>query len=150
MSVAGLPGTSYQGTLPTAMPSGTKNGANGVSGRSGSALCGVNEFVNQEYDYIVVGGGTAGCVIAARLTENPNVKVGVLEAGSNRMDDPQISTPSLYPTLIGRENYDWCFQSIPVVRFDPVSTIVRDQAHVSLALSRQQDLLHASRQSPGR
>ena len=30
------------------------------------------------------------------------------------MDDPQISTPSLYPSLIGREKYDWCFESEPV------------------------------------
>lgn len=114
MSVTGLPGASHQGTLPTAMPSTATNSGNG---HTGSALCDVDEFVNQDYDYIVVGGGTAGCVVAARLTENPNVKVGVLEAGSNRMEDRQISTPSLYPTLIGREKYDWCFQSIPVVSF---------------------------------
>ncbi|KIW05595.1 uncharacterized protein PV09_03467 [Verruconis gallopava] len=80
---------------------------------SKNALCDVDEFISQSYDYIVVGGGTAGLVVAARLTENPDVKVAVLEAGSNRMDDEQINTPSLYPTLIGREKYDWCYNSIP-------------------------------------
>lgn len=93
------------------MPSAT----NGVNGHSPSALCSIDEFLSQDsYDYIVVGGGTAGLCVAARLTENPNVKVAVLEAGKNLMDDPQISTPSLYPTLIGREKYDWCYQSEPV------------------------------------
>lgn len=77
----------------------------------GPAFCSIDEFLAHEYDYIVVGGGTAGLCIAARLTECPDVKVGVLEAGANRMDDKQISTPSLYPTLIGRDSYDWCFQS---------------------------------------
>lgn len=72
------------------------------------ALCSVKEFVSQDYDYVVVGGGTAGLCVAARLTENSDVKVGVIEAGANRMDDPQVYTPSLYPTLIGREKYDWC------------------------------------------
>lgn len=76
-----------------------------------SALCSVDEFLAQDYDYVVVGGGTAGLAVAARLTEHPDVTVGVLEAGSNRMDDPNVYTPSLYPTLIGREKYDWCFQS---------------------------------------
>ena len=80
---------------------------------SGSALCSLNDFLQHEYDYIVVGGGTAGLCIAARLTESPDVKVGVLEAGSNRIDDPQVYTPSLYPTLIGREKYDWCFETVP-------------------------------------
>lgn len=80
---------------------------------TGPALCSLEEFISQAYDYVVVGGGTAGLVIAARLTENPSVKVGVIEAGQNRMDDKQISTPSLYPTLIGRPEYDWCMQSTP-------------------------------------
>ena len=58
-------------------------------------------------------GGTAGLIVAARLTENPDVKVGVIEAGANHMDDKQICTPCLYPTLIGREKYDWCMTSVP-------------------------------------
>jgi hypothetical protein len=77
------------------------------------ALCSLDDFLRHDYDYLVVGGGTAGLCIAARLTENPDVKVGVLEAGSNRMDDPQVYTPSLYPSLIGREKYDWCFETTP-------------------------------------
>ncbi|KAF2793421.1 GMC oxidoreductase [Melanomma pulvis-pyrius CBS 109.77] len=79
---------------------------------TGPALCSISEFKSLPYDYLVIGGGTAGLVIAARLTENPNVTVGVIEAGSNRMSDKQISTPSLYPSLIGCPEYDWCFSSI--------------------------------------
>jgi len=37
----------------------------------------------------------------------------VLEAGEDRMDDKNVSTPSLYPTLIGRPKYDWCMTSTP-------------------------------------
>lgn len=148
--MTGLSGAAHKGTLPTTMPSGDTNGVKGVKGRSGSALCSVDEFVNQQFDYVVVGGGTAGCVVAARLTENPNVKVGILEAGSNRMDDPQISTPSMYPTLIGREKYDWCFQSIPVVSVGFPRGIGKDTTHASIADRRQQDILYASGKSPRR
>lgn len=66
---------------------GTKNG------HSASALCSVNEFLDQgEFDYIVVGGGTAGLCIAARLTENPDVKVGVLEVRQTE-NETQTITP---------------------------------------------------------
>jgi choline dehydrogenase-like flavoprotein len=91
---------------------GHVNGANGVNGASGSALCSVEEFTSQGYDFVVVGGGTAGLAVAARLTEDPNITVGVLEAGENRMDDPAVSTPGLYPTMIGLPAYDWCMTSV--------------------------------------
>ncbi|KAG0002147.1 hypothetical protein BGZ80_010049 [Entomortierella chlamydospora] len=63
------------------------------------------------YDYIVLGGGTAGCVLAGRLSENPNINVLVLEAGYS--DDISASmTPTLYP-LLWRTDVDWNFQSVP-------------------------------------
>ncbi|KAK5743521.1 hypothetical protein LTR17_002696 [Elasticomyces elasticus] len=85
----------------------------GRTNGNSSALCSVEEFLDHDYDYVIVGGGTAGLCVAARLSENPDVKVGVLETGQNRMDDPNISTPSLYPTLIGRKQYDYCYVSEP-------------------------------------
>jgi len=81
----------------------------------GSALCTVEEFIAQDFDYVMIGGGTAGLCIAARLTENPNVKVGVLEVGESRMDDRQVLTPSLFPTLPGRKEYDWMMNTVPQV-----------------------------------
>lgn len=67
---------------------GHANGhANGhTNGNSSSAICSVKEFTEQNFDYVVVGGGTAGLCVAARLSENPDVKVGVIEAGADRMD----------------------------------------------------------------
>lgn len=84
-----------------AATNGVNGHTNGVNGDSGSGvLCNVREFTSQQYDYVVIGGGTAGCVVAARLTENPNITVGVIEAGQNRMDDANVATPSLYPTMV--------------------------------------------------
>ena len=94
---------------------GANGHSNGVNGHSGSALCSVDEFTSQSYDFVVIGGGTAGLVVAARLTENPNVTVGVIEAGENLMEDKNVSTPSNYPAMIGREKYDWCMTSVPQV-----------------------------------
>jgi choline dehydrogenase-like flavoprotein len=95
------------------MPSTTTNGTNGGNGRPSSALCSIEEFISHSYDYVVIGGGTAGLCVAARLTEDPDVHVGVLEAGENRLDDKNVLTPSLFPTLPGRPEYDWMMESIP-------------------------------------
>jgi hypothetical protein len=95
------------------------NGADSVNGANGSqksALVSVDEFVGQSYDYVICGGGTAGLVIAARLTENPDVTVGVIEAGKNRLDDPLVDMPAMFLQMLGNKEYDYAWNTIPQVR----------------------------------
>ena len=76
-------------------------------------LCTVQEFLDTKFDYLIAGGGTAGLALAARLSEDPCVLVGVLEAGEARIDDPNILTPLLFTKLAGNEEYDWMMKTIP-------------------------------------
>jgi choline dehydrogenase-like flavoprotein len=75
------------------------------------------EGVRQQYDYIVVGGGTSGLVVASRLTENPAISVLILEAGANRVKDPRIAAPGLAATTYFDPDFDWCITSPPQVCF---------------------------------
>ena len=66
------------------------------------------------YDDIIVGGGSAGCVLAARLTEDPERRVLVLEAGRNdSLWDVFIHMPAALPFPIGSRFYDWKYESEP-------------------------------------
>ncbi|KAL6697066.1 hypothetical protein J3F84DRAFT_367931 [Trichoderma pleuroticola] len=65
------------------------------------------------YDYIIVGGGTAGLVVASRLSEDLRVTVLVVEAGKDHRDDPLVSTPGFLALLCGNDSYDWKFISTP-------------------------------------
>ena len=70
--------------------------------------------LQQTFDYIIVGGGSAGCALAARLTEDPNNTVLVLEAG--RPDyrwDIFIHMPAALAFPIGSRFYDWKYESEP-------------------------------------
>ncbi|KAF1924694.1 GMC oxidoreductase [Didymella exigua CBS 183.55] len=73
----------------------------------------VKEFTSKSYDYVVCGGGTAGLVIAARLSEDPNVSVAVLEAGGNGLNDILIDGPNLFTQLWGKPQYDWDYKTVP-------------------------------------
>ncbi|GAB1317361.1 hypothetical protein MFIFM68171_07571 [Madurella fahalii] len=71
------------------------------------------DVFDQPFDYIVVGGGTAGLVVANRLSEDSNVRVLVIEAGADRTADPLVVTPGLVAGVYGRDEYDWNFTSTP-------------------------------------
>ena len=60
-----------------------------------------------EYDYIVVGAGSAGAAVAARLSEDPHCQVLLLEAGGSHRN-MEISTPGMVGTL-WRTKHDWAF-----------------------------------------
>jgi choline dehydrogenase len=62
------------------------------------------------YHYIVVGAGSAGCVVAARLSEDPDVNVLVLEAGHDGLTEV-VRNPQLWPTLSGTER-DWGYETV--------------------------------------
>ncbi|MGI9008832.1 MAG: GMC family oxidoreductase [Streptosporangiaceae bacterium] len=66
------------------------------------------------YDYVIVGAGSAGCVLAARLSENPAVSVLLLEAGPPDTAD-QIHIPAAVNLLFG-STYDWGFRTVPQER----------------------------------
>jgi len=70
------------------------------------------KLLDGEYDYIVVGAGSAGCVVANRLSGDPNARVLVLEAGG-RDDWIWFHVPVGYLFAIGNPRSDWLFETEP-------------------------------------
>ncbi|KAJ7764868.1 alcohol oxidase [Mycena metata] len=73
----------------------------------------IEAFIATQLDYIVIGGGVAGLPIANRLTEDPSVKVGILEAGLSFQDDPLIDIPRNVALNNGNPKYDWMLSTSP-------------------------------------
>ena len=69
-------------------------------------------MVETEYDYVIVGGGTAACVLANRLSANSSIRVLILEAGS-RPRSPWIKIPAGFPRLLVNPVYNWRFETRP-------------------------------------
>lgn len=73
-----------------------------------------------QYDYIVVGGGTAGLVVATRLSSDPRVTVAVVEAGGSGKDNDEIDIPALIGTPFGTD-LDWKVSTVPQAHSNNIS-----------------------------
>ena len=73
--------------------------------------------IAEQFDYVVVGGGSAGSVVAGRLSENPDHRVCLIEAGPDD-DDLRIKIPIGLLWLMGNERFDWCYRSAPHAHLD--------------------------------
>jgi choline dehydrogenase len=69
---------------------------------------------DRQFDFVIVGGGSAGCALANRLSADPSTTVLVLEAGrADFKADPFIHMPAALPVPIGNRFYDWRYRSEP-------------------------------------
>ncbi|TGO59947.1 hypothetical protein BOTNAR_0153g00010 [Botryotinia narcissicola] len=67
---------------------------------------------NESYDYIICGGGTSGCVIAARLADNSTASILIVEAGASNDTYPATAIPAAVSQILGTEA-DWNIKSEP-------------------------------------
>jgi choline dehydrogenase-like flavoprotein len=68
--------------------------------------------VSGEFDYVIAGGGSAGCVLAGRLSEDPAVRVCLLEAG-DAGDSWLVNTPAAVALVVPTSIRNWAFETVP-------------------------------------
>ena len=73
--------------------------------------------MSQEFDYVIVGAGSAGCVLANRLSEDPGTTVLLLEAGG-RDSSMWIHIPAGFETVMNMASVNWGYESEPETHLD--------------------------------
>ena len=68
--------------------------------------------MSDQSDYVVVGGGSAGAVVAARLSEDPRNRVTLLEAGG-KADRFLVTMPAGFSQMLTKPAFDWCYMQEP-------------------------------------
>ena len=100
-----LPNQMVRSSVGFAKPSGSAMGANSTcpTARAGGRMT--------DFDYLVIGGGTSGCVLAERLSSDPRTRVLLLEAGQS--EGPALmANPAAWPGLWGSA-VDWADKTVP-------------------------------------
>ncbi|KAH8102406.1 GMC oxidoreductase [Cristinia sonorae] len=73
----------------------------------------IEQVANKNFDYIIIGGGTAGLTLAAKLSEDPLKSVLVLEEGYDNLNDDEILRPVVPLKGFGNEKYSWNVTTTP-------------------------------------
>ena len=85
-----------------------------------------------KYDFIILGAGSAGCVLANRLSENPEFSVCLIEAGS-KDKDPRLHIPIGFAFLGDKTKYNWAYETEPQKEFAKVTVEEPEAAVVDSA-----------------
>ncbi|KAJ5929998.1 hypothetical protein N7466_005491 [Penicillium verhagenii] len=76
----------------------------------GAVVAKKHDALLPSYDFVIVGGGTSGLVVANRLSERQDVTVAVIEAGDSVLNNPNVTTPYGYGKAFGTD-IDWAYQT---------------------------------------
>src|ERR1700712_2868374 len=69
-------------------------------------------FVTDTFDFVVVGGGSGGCAVAGRLSEDPRTSVALLEAGGKN-DNWIVTTPGALVLMVAGKVNNWALETVP-------------------------------------